>query len=354
MKIAVLSTGVFVCPPTGYSGLEMLAWLQAKGLAAKGHRVTLFAPDGSSCPGCDIVHIGPAGQWDEATSYSKYWQHLLHQEVILDNTWNKWSFQLKAEGRITYPILAVCHAPVNTMFSTWPPQFPNLPPVQKACPVCISEDQRSHFEALFNTPARTVYNGIDLGYYKSTGTIRTDRFLFLARFSTIKGPLLAIESCKEAGASLDLVGDSSITNEPEYLEQCKRACDGKQIRMVGASSRGGTVNWYSQAHCMIHPVRNFREPFGLAPIESMACGTPVIAWRNGAMKETIVEGETGWLVNNEQELVAAIRLARESDPLGISPYIRKRCREQASLFSVERMVSRYHDLCEEAVQTGGW
>lgn len=343
MKIAVISTPIFRLPISGYGGLEILAWQQAAGLAAKGHEVFLFCPDGSTCPGVTIVPFGAERTVSEKDAYSRYWQQLAGMDAIIDNTWEKWCYLGAQEGWLKAPILGVMHAPVNTMYST-------LPPVEKPCIVCISEDQRQHFEALFGREARTCRNGIDLDFYKPLDVPRTDRFLFLARFSSVKGPDIGIEACKAADVGLDLVGDTSITNEPELFAKCNAMADGKQIRIIGGVSRGETVWWYSQAHCMIHPNQRFREPLGLSVLESQASMTPCIAWRYGAVKETIIHGETGWLANTFDEYTTYIRSAAG----GISDDMRKRCREWASEFSVQKMVDRYDELISEAVESGGW
>ncbi len=364
MKICVVSSPIFAVGSSGlvgYGGLEQIAWLQARGLAAKGHQVALIAPEGSSCPGVTMITPGPAGTSDEKSFYAKYWQHLLQFDAICDHSWQKWSLNLKIEGRLKTPILNWCHAPVNTMFQS-------LPPVEKPCFVCISEDQRNHFEALFSRPARTCCNGVDLDYYKPLDLLRSKRFLFLARFSTIKGPDLAIEACRKAEVGLDLIGDTSITNEPEFFEKCKRACDyypatsyggmatrtnaqtgDSSIRLIGPASRGECVWWYSQAQALLHPNQRFREPLGLAPLESQACQTPCIAWAYGAMKETIKHGETGFLVNSLDEMIELIKTK------AIDTINRQACRDWViANFSLQRMLDRVEALCQEAVETGGW
>ena len=361
MRIAVISTPVFKLPLTGYGGLEALAWYQAKGLAERGHQVMLIAPDGSECPGVQIVPIGPAGFVNEEMAYSGfpeikngwqvmrpahagYWQNLLNVDVVIDNSWQKMAMALRREGALKAPILAVCHAPVDTMYK-------ELPPPGILSFVCISNDQKNHFEALFNRPARTAYNGIDLNFYKPLDVPRSNRFLFLARFSYIKGAHIAIEACKKAGVGLDLIGDTKLTGEPEYLQSIIGMGDGKQIRFVGPASRGETVWWYSQAHCMLHPNKNFREPFGLAPVESLACGTPVISWDYGAMRETMVDGLTGNLVRSEEQLGDCIKLQSK---MSWPKEGRDECREQASKFTIEAMCQRYEKLCREAISNGGW
>ncbi len=364
MRIGVVSSTIFPLPPVGYSGLEFLAWQTAKGLAERGHQVVVYAPDGSTCPGCQAFHFGPAGQTDEKTAYSRYWQTLAQVDVIIDESWQKWTHAGRQEGWLKAPVLAVCHAPVNTMFQ-------QLPPPGVLSFVCISEDQRAHFEALFGRPARTAYNGVDSEFYRPLeGLRRTDRFLFLARFSSIKGPDIAIKACLDAGVGLDLVGDTSITNEPDLYRECQRmaslespgwdrAANGKQIRVVGPASRAECVWWFSQAHALLHPNERFREPFGLAPVEAMLCGCPVIAWDNGAMRETVVNrpGEfSGWVVSNYATLRETLRVVRgQGDHIaGASFDARVKCREWALQWSVARMCARYEELATEAVETGGW
>ena len=349
MKVAVISSTVFAIGVngthglSGYGGLEQLAWQHAKGLAEKGHEVILMAPDDSTCPNVTVFPTGPAGRHNEQQAYSKYWPELLKVNCVIDHSWQKFPLILKMEGRLKAPSLCWSHAPVDGMYSS-------MPEMEKPCFVCISDDQRTHFEALFSRPARTCLNGIDLDHYKPLDIPRTKRFLFLARFSKIKGPHLALDACWEAGVGLDLIGDTTITNEPEYLQECKAKCDGRQLRLAGNATRGECAWWFSQAHCMLHPNKYFREPLGLAPLEAQACGTPVIAWDNGAMRETIKHGETGVLVKNERELLSAVR---EAAALGISDHMRNRCREWvASRFSLPTMIDRVEELCYEAIAVG--
>jgi len=226
--------------------------------------------------------------------------------VIIDHSWGKWAYSLKAEGGTKAPVLGVFHAPIKTMYGSWPPVFPQLPPIEKACAVCISEDQARQFKEIHDPcDVRVCYNGVDTEFYKPIeGIKRSNRFLFLARFSTIKGPLLAIQACKEVGVGLDLVGDTSITQEPEYFQKCKSLCDGEQIRMVGPASRGECVWWFSQAHALIHPNfpapklghPGFREPFGLAPVEAQLCFPADTLVRASGIQRTYISSYTGTLL----------------------------------------------------------
>ncbi len=342
LKIIIVSTPVFQLPLSGYGGLEAIAWETAKGLAAKGHEVALVCPEGSTCPGVTIIPNGKAGSWDERAAYGSYWQELLKYNVVICHDWQKWAYWLKIEGRLKAPVLGVMHAPVNTMYQS-------LPELEKPCFVCISEDQGNHFRALYGRDCRVAYNGICLETYAPMNLPRSERYLFLARFSTIKGPDLAIEACKQAGKQLDLIGDTSITNEPEYLKQIQMECEKSfgKFKLVGPAKRGECVWWFNQAKALLHSAARFREPFGLSVVESMACGTPVISFDFGACRETIVHGETGFLVKSLDEMVELLKTDAVNT---IKP---ERCRENAGRFSTENMTARYEILCQEALG-GGW
>jgi glycosyltransferase involved in cell wall biosynthesis len=120
------------------------------------------------------------------------------------------------------------------------------------------------------------------------------------------------------------------------------------LRYIGHQDRGECVNWFNSNKALLHPNLNFREPFGLAPVEAQLCGMPVIAWDNGAMRETIKHGETGFLVKTQNEMEDLIR----SD--AVSKIKSSNCIEWARQFSYENMVNRYEELCHEAIDTGGW
>lgn len=352
MKILVISTPVFRLVGgsggiIGYGGLESVAYQCAVGLAVKGHQVSIAAPDGSVVPGCTVIPIGPERQVDEMMAFKKYEALLPTFDAVIDHSWLKPAYLVKGRGTLPKtPVVGVLHAPVDTMFRTLPPG------VDKPCFVCISQDQKSHFEALHGREARFVYNAVDAqNFYRPLGLPRTDRFLFLARFSSVKSPAVNMQACINAGANLDLVGDTSITNEPEYFESCRRMADGKQIKIVGGVSRGEAVSWFSRAFAFCHVTPAFREPFGLAVVEAQACGLPAVVFKYGAVKETVIHGVTGWHCTSLDEAVNVIKTWKDE---GIPDSVREACRENALSFSLDRMVSGYEALCTEAVEAGGW
>lgn len=339
MKICVISSNVFLCPPNGYSGLEFLAWQQAVGLSSK-HNVTLIAPTGSKVPdGIRLIET-ILGQSDQQ-SYSNYWQHLTEFDCIIDHSWQKWSTNLKIEGKLTAPILLWLHAPIDTMFGS-------LPPIPKPCLVSISHDQANHVKDLFGVEAKVCYNGVDTRFYHPIKKPKNNNYLFLARFSSIKGPDIALSAAKNCNVGLDMVGDDTITGEPMLSKYIKDECNlNPKLRYVGPQSREQCKLWFNTNRALLHPNLRYREPFGLAPVEAQLCGMPVIAWDNGAMRETINNGTTGFLVNNQQEIEELIKTD------AISELKSNNCVEWAHQFSYENMINRVEELCFEALE-GGW
>jgi len=339
MKICVISTTVIKCPPDGYAGLEMISWQCANGLHKKGHEVTLIAPKESTTE--TELHGTTLGE-KERYAYLGYVEKLKEFDVIIDHSWEKWSYVAKMQGVIKCPVLGVLHAPIHTMYN-------EVPPVEKPCFVTISNDQGDACKEHLKLETRTVYNGVDVDFYKNLKKKRNDRYLFLARISTIKGPHIACNVAITTGVNLDLVGDDTLTGEPQLVTEVKNACNvNPNLRYVGPQSRAECVEWFNRNKALLHPNQQFREPFGLAPVESQLCGMPVIAWDNGAMRETIKHGETGFLVTSKEEID---ELVKSNAVASIKP---ENCREWASQFSYENMVENYEKVCLEAVETGGW
>jgi len=344
MKICVISSTVLPCralddPQNGYNGLEQIVWSMASGLARRGHEVLLVAPKGSTAPSGVALHETTLGESEQA-AYSGYWQRLPDYQVVIDHSWQKWSYVLKIEGKLTSPVLGVVHAPVHTMFGSPPPVL--LPSI-----VAISQDQAAHVSELWGVPARVAYNGIDLDFYRANGAARSKRYLFLARMSKIKGPHLAVDLARSLRFELDLVGDDIITGEPD-LAQRMRLLAKNNITYHGGVSRARTVEFFSQAKALLHPAFAFREPFGLSIIEAQACGVPVIASDHGALRETIKHGETGFVVKTVAEMEGLISVD------AVNTIHADACRANAERFSLAKMIDRYEALCTEALDTGGW
>jgi glycosyltransferase involved in cell wall biosynthesis len=218
------------------------------------------------------------------------------------------------------------------------------PPVEKPCLVAISKDQAIAVAEFLDRDSRVVYNGIDPEFYQNrSGRKRNNRYLFLARMSTIKGPHIAVELAQKLKFGLDLVGDDTLTTEPMYRNQLLAASI-DNIAYIGPQTREQCVKWYSENKALLHMNLRFREPLGLAPLEAQSCGMPVIAFRNGAMSETVKHGETGFLVWNKEEVEELIKADAVST---IRP---ERCRDWAMQFTVDKMIDRWEELLAQAIE----
>ena len=184
-------------------------------------------------------------------------------------------------------------------------------------------------------------NAIDLDAYP----VRTDRgdyLLFLGRLSFDKGCHRAIEVAKAAGLPLKIAGKMREPLEHEYFETHVRPNLGWGIEYLGEVSHGEKVSLLQHARATLFPI-SWEEPFGLVMIESMACGTPVIATRWGAVPEVIEHGKTGVIVDDHLEMADAVEEADRLDPLDCRRSVEER-------FSAERMVRDYEEAYRRAIE----
>jgi glycosyltransferase involved in cell wall biosynthesis len=146
--------------------------------------------------------------------------------------------------------------------------------------------------------------------------------------STIKGPHIALSAAKNTRSFWTWSAMTDLPASRNWSSKLKEGCSASSmIQYIGPQSRAECVDWFCKNKALLHPNETYREPFGLAPVEAQLCGMPVIAWNNGAMRETIKEGETGFLVSSQQQMEDL--MSRDATG-GMKP---ETCREWASQFS---------------------
>jgi glycosyltransferase involved in cell wall biosynthesis len=185
----------------------------------------------------------------------------------------------------------------------------------------------------------TVYHGIDLdslGFNPRGG----ERLVVFGRIHPDKGVHTAIEIARRAGLPLTICG---IVQDKRYFdEEVAPHIDGKQVKFLGAVGPEQRGEILGGARALLHPIA-FDEPFGLSVVESMACGTPVIAFRRGSMAEVVDPGVTGFLVDTVDEAVSAVSRVDTIDRAG--------CRAQAEhRFGADRMVSGYLGVYRDLIR----
>jgi len=188
--------------------------------------------------------------------------------------------------------------------------------------------------------AANVPNALDFSLYP-VKPHRGEYLLFLGRMSPDKGCHSAIDVAVRAGLPLKIAGKCREPKEREYFEMYVRPHLSSQIEYLGEVTHGDKVELLQDARATLFPIE-WEEPFGLVIIESMACGTPVIATRYGAVAEVIEDGLSGVIVDSAHEMPAAIERADALDPLELRAF----CVER---FSPERMVADYLDAYRAAI-----
>jgi glycosyltransferase involved in cell wall biosynthesis len=184
-------------------------------------------------------------------------------------------------------------------------------------------------------------NALDLKAYPYHAE-RGGYLLFLGRMSADKGCHRAIEVAQRAGLPLRIAGKKREPAEREYFDAMVRPHLGDDIEYLGETSHVTKVSLLQNARATLFPVE-WEEPFGLVMIESIACGTPVIATRFGAVPEVIEHGRSGIVVDHHLEMVEAIAEADRLEPL--------ECRRSAEeRFSVARMIADYEAAYRRAIE----
>lgn len=190
---------------------------------------------------------------------------------------------------------------------------------------------------------RVIREGIDVGAYPFND-VKGDRLVFVGEMTAAKGVDTAVEVAQATGRGLDLIGRSvrpeqATTEQQAQREFLERAVlphvDGVQVRMLGEMGEE-RLPYMADAAALLTPIR-WSEPFGRAPVEAMACGTPVIGFGRGAIPEVVAHGESGYVVDSVEEMIAAVSKLDDLQPA--------KCRQHViDHFSLDRVLSEYAGL----------
>ena len=188
--------------------------------------------------------------------------------------------------------------------------------------------------------AGVVCNAVDVASFPFS-TQKDDYLLCLNRVAPEKGTHLAIEAARRAGRKLIIAGKVDHVDRDYYEAAVKPRVDGRDVVFLGEADQRTKRELYARAACVLMPIC-WEEPFGLVMVEAMACGTPVIAFARGAAPELIVDGETGFLVDDVDSMLEALGKIDTIEPT--------RCRQHVEAnFDVPVMVGGYLRLYREIV-----
>ena len=331
MRIAMLSPIAWRTPPRHYGPWESVVSLLTEGLVSQGYDVILFATVDSETSG-KLHAVCPRGYEEDRSIMPKVWECLHISEVFehaedFDIIHNNFDFlPLTYTGLITTPVVTTIHG-----FSS-----PGILPVykkynRKVFYVSISDADRSpELEYI-----KTIHHGIDIKQFDFQPD-PDDYLLFFGRIHHDKGAREAFEIARACNKKLILAG--IIQDEAYYHQYVEPHLDNDNAVYVGSAGPVQRNQLLGKACALLHPI-NFNEPFGLSVIESMACGTPVIAFDRGSMPELIENGKSGFLVNNVDEAIETVARIKEID--------RAYCRRHVERhFTVDRMIDEYIKVYE--------
>ena len=336
MKIAILSPVAWRTPPRHYGPWELVASTIAEGLFEKGYDVTLFATKDSVTRG-KLSAVIPQGYEEDKTQDAKvaeclHISHLMEKAGDFDIIHNHFDFlPLTYSNLIKTPMVTTIHG-----FSS-----------KKIIEVYRKYNDSSYYVSISNADRSdqlrylaTVYNGIDPSAFTFNQSPE-DYLLFFGRIHHDKGCLEAIEIAKRSNHGLIISG--IIQDQNYYREKIFPLIDDDRIKYIGVSDPEQRDQVMGSAKALLHPI-NFEEPFGLSVVESMFCGTPVIAFNKGSMGELIDDGQSGFLVHTVNEAVEKVK--------DINKLSRKNCRAWAEEnFSKERMINGYIKVYERILDS---
>ena len=335
MKIAILSSIAWRTPPRHYGPWEQVSSNIAEGLVEQGIDVTLFASGDSMTNGklASVIEQPYAEhpEVDPKVAECLHISHVMEQANNFDIIHNNFDFLPLSYSRlIKTPMVTTIHG-----FSS-----PRIIPVYKkynsnSYYVSISNSDRSP-ELSYTA---TVYNGIDTREF-SFNSESDNYLLFFSRIHPEKGVSEAIEIAKKSNRKLIISG--LIQDQEYFANRVNPYIDGQEIMYVGNSGPVDRNRLLGGAYALLHPI-GFEEPFGLSVVEAMMCGTPVIAFKRGSMPELVLDGKTGFLVNNIEEAVEAVNSIEFID--------RRACTEWASSnFSRQKMVDAYLEVYQKILR----
>src|SRR3954462_7686193 len=343
LRIAILSPVWFAVPPSGYGGIEWIVSLLADGLVDAGHDVTLFASGDSHTK----AHLSWVFEHAPSEQIGKSLPDLRHALACFDQAGefdviNDHSGPLAVAlgGLVETPVLHTVHGPLDGEPGQVYDGLGQLAPTVGLISISLNQRRpRPELNWAGNCP-----NALDLQLYPCKPH-PGDYLLFLGRMSADKGAHRAIWVARETGLPLKLAGKKQDLKEERYFHELVEPHLDDEIEYLGEVTHGEKVELLQNARATLFPIE-WEEPFGLVLIESMACGTPVIATRWGAVPEVIEDGRSGIIVDSYREMPAALSVADAIDPLELRRYVEEE-------FSPQRMVRDYVGAYEAAIAAAG-
>ncbi len=336
MRIAQVAPPFVSVPPRRYGGTERVVHTLTEELVRRGHAVTVFAAAGSDTS-AELHVCAPAPLWELRPQDPLAYRVVQVEEVVRRSAefdvihshvdYLPWL----AAGRLRAPVVTTLHGRLDL------PEWRRVLATFVGWPlVSISHAQRRPVSDLDLNWVGTVHNGLDLGRSYRLGRGEGGFLVFLGRISPEKGPDAAIRVAVAAGIRLMMAARVDPTDRSYFEERVRPLLRHPLVEWVGELDDRAKADLLGSARALLMPIE-WDEPFGLAFIEAMAAGCPVISRPRGSLPELVRHGEHGFLCTTEAEMVVACQRVGSLDRAACRRWVLER-------FSGERMTSGYEDV----------
>lgn len=339
MRIAQVAPLIESVPPRTYGGTERIVHYLTEELHRLGHEVTLFASGDSTTASRHVVVVNEALRFstvrrDAHFCYAKQLMRVAEMSEQFDIIHFHTDFSHFAVSRfLKTPHVTTLHGRLDL-----PDMDMMLDEFSEAPVVSISDSQRTPITAA--NWVGTVYNGSPLDHY-TFHPEGGDYLAFLGRFSAEKGADRAIEIALALEMPLKMAAKIDVTDIDYFKKHIEPHLDHPLIEYIGEVDESGKNELLGNARATLFPIQ-WPEPFGLVMTESMACGTPVIAFRRGSVSEVMKEGVSGFVVDTLEEAMQAVARIDQIDRRACRLYFQER-------FTIEKMALGYTEVYEKLV-----
>jgi glycosyltransferase involved in cell wall biosynthesis len=339
MKIAQVAPLYEAVPPKFYGGTERVVHYLTEELVSLGHQVTLFASGDSKTSAKLVAHVPGALRLNKSCEDSLA-PHVVQLEEIVEQAtefdiihfhtdYLHFPFTSRLftahvttlHGKLTIPELQLIYD-----------KFPDQPVIS------ISNHQRRPLPQA--NWAGTIYHGLPGGLHKA-GSGRDGYLAFLGRISPEKGLDKAISVAKATGIKLKIAAKVDKADQEYYEEQIKPLLHHPLIEFLGEINEEQKTEFLGNALALLFLI-NWDEPFGIVTIEAMACGTPVIAFNRGSVPEIVENGKNGFVVQNEEEAVEAIKQVPSLNRAIVRKYFEERFTSRRMAMDYLKVYHRLH------------
>jgi glycosyltransferase involved in cell wall biosynthesis len=340
VRIAQVAPLFVPVPPREYGGTERIVHTLTQELVARGHDVTLFASAGSKTS-AKLHSSSPTPLWQNGAD-ALAWHAMEVEELVKESgRFDVIHSHLDvlpwlAGDRYKAPLVTTMHGRLDL-----PDQRKLLARFRQWPLVSISNSQRTPVKDLHLNWCATVYHGLDLEHIYRLGDGAGGYLAFVSRLTPEKAPDLAIRVAIKAGIKIVVAGVVPDEEKEYFDSKVKPLLDHRLVEWAGELDDEGKNRIIGGASGFLVPIQ-WDEPFGLAFIEALATGTPIISSPRGSLPELIENGRHGLLVSGEDELVDACRQVKTLDRAECRRWVLER-------FSPSRMAGDYERVYEALI-----